>query len=193
MPTPPAGPNPTTLSMRETGSSNCAPASARARHFDTETSHAQPKSTQRTRMALPGSLPGRPGRGRVRPSDGSPDLLVRRMRRRRVEDNRCGDHLAERLGWPVQRVCGGRHCLLRERPECALCRHRRDRHPWQRVAWRRRLQEHRRRQDLDQRGAVGHASYRQDPDPPEQPGYRLCGRARTRLGPEQGARGVSQH
>ena len=74
------------------------------------------------------------------------------------------------------------------RPERHLRRHGRDDDSRQRLARRRRLQVHRRRQDLDEHRPGGDPPHRQDPRPPDEPRHRLRRRARPRLGAEHGAR-----
>ena len=65
---------------------------------------------------------------------------------------------------------------------------RRSEHLAQHLLGRRRLQVHRRRQDVDERRPQGHAPHRPDGDPPEEPRHRLRGGARPPLLRERRAR-----
>ena len=119
---------------------------------------AKPARFARVAMHRPAS---RRPRGRRRRLPGRPDdLLLRRVRRRRVEDHRRRLDLAVHDRRPVHH--GGRRrdrgCAVR--PQRHLRRHRRSVHSQRRVARRRRLPIHRRRQDLDEHGIGRFAPYR---------------------------------
>ena len=100
-------------------------------------------------------------RGRRRRLPGrSDDLLLRGVRRRRVEDHR------RRLDLAVHDRRLSHHGGRRRdrgrtvRPQRHLRRHGRSLHPQRRLARRRRLPLHRRRQDLDEHGIGRFAPYR---------------------------------
>ncbi len=73
-------------------------------------------------------------------------------------------------------------------PRHRLHRHRRVRYPRQHHPGRRRLQVHRRRQDVDAHRPHRHAGHRQDPRPSDQPRPRLRRRVRPSRGAESRSR-----
>ena len=135
------------------------------------------------RMALDRALPGRPrrrGRGRSGARSG---LLHRLDGRRRLEDDRRRRLLGEHLGRLLQARLGRRDRRRGVRPERHLRRHGRGLDPRQRLARRRRLQIHRRGQDLDALRPGGDAPHRQGPRPPARiPTSSTSRRSATRTG-----------
>ncbi len=128
---------------------------------------------------------GRGGGGRSGQSAG---LLLRGLRRGRLEDDRCRRHLGQRLGRPLQdggrRRAGGGALG----PERDLRRDGRDGDPRQRGPRRRGLPLDRRRGDLGTPGAGGDAPHRARPGRSARSGHRLRRGAGARLGAEPGAR-----
>ena len=105
-------------------------------------------STGITGMAVHRAASGRAVRGGggrcLRPDD----LLPRRVRGRRLEDERWRHDLAQCLGRLLHDGGDWRDCRLGVRPERRLCGHGRGDDPRQCLARRRRLQVHRWRQDV---------------------------------------------
>ena len=131
-------------------------------------------------------------RGRRRGRPGGPDdLLLRRVRRRRVEDGRRGHLLAQRLGRLLQQRGGGGHRRGGLGPQRGLRGDGRSQHPGERLRGRRRLQVDRRRPDVGPHGAGGDPPHRPHPRAPQGPGHGVRRRAGPRLWTEQGARGLS--
>ena len=116
-------------------------------------------------------------------------LLLRRGRRRCLEDHRRRRHLEVAVRRHADRLDRGyRDCPVR--PEHHLCRHRRGGAARRHYLRRRRLQVHRRRQDLDQPRARGQPPDRRADRRPEQSGHRAGRSHRPRLRAQHRARRV---
>ena len=121
---------------------------------------------------------------------GRPDHLLGRHRLRRPAQD---DQQRRHLRAPVRQGGDRLHRRRLRRPvgqEHRLGRHRREQPAQLRLLRRRRLQVHRRRQELEEHGAEEDLPDRQDRHPPEEPGHRLRRRPRPALRPERGARPV---
>ncbi|CAA9358559.1 MAG: GH74, partial [uncultured Gemmatimonadaceae bacterium] len=136
--------------------------------------HGRPRHRPRRRPAQPQGLLRGHGRGR--------DL----------EDGQRRHHLLPALrqgeGHLVRRHRGGA-----ERPERDLRRHRRGGLAQLHLARRRRVQEHRRRQDVEARGAARDRGDRPHRRAPHRREHRLRRRPRPHLGAQQGARALQDH
>ena len=141
-------------------------------------------------MAVHRTTEGRPGSGRsgrpVRP-DG---VLLRGRRGRRVEDDGRRHVLGAGQRRLLQHRGGGRPGRERLGPERDLCRDGRVLHPRQCYPRRRRVQVHRRGQDVEARGAGGHAAHRAGPSPSHEPRPGVRRRSRARVRTQRGARGI---
>ena len=119
--------------------------------------------------------------------------VLRRRRRRAVEDDRCRQHLGAGHRRPDQQLLGRRRRGLRVEPRHRVHRHGRVVHPRQHHARRRRLQVHRRGQDLGEGRLRQRRRHLQDPHPPHQPRHRLRRGLRAVLRAERRARRVQEH
>ena len=115
--------------------------------------------------------------GRIAAADRSPSSgvkgrprrgVLRRHRRRSVEDDRRRRDWAPVTDGQITSASVGAVAVSETNPGHRLHRHGRVVHPRQHHAGRRRLQVHRRRQDVDARRLPGRAEHLEDPHPPDQ-------------------------
>ena len=120
-------------------------------------------------------------------------VLLRRRRRRRVEDGRCRHHVDA----DQRRADRDRIDRLDRRgaveSQSRLGRHRQRGDPLERDHRPRRLQVHRRRQDLAVHGPQGLRPDRRHQGPPLQHQHRVAGGARLAVRPERRARHLQDH
>ena len=119
--------------------------------------------------------------------------LLRRDRRRPVEDDRRRRALGERHRRPDQELVGRRGRRLGDRSEHRFHRHGRVVHSRRHPARRRRLQVDRRRQDLDARRFRELRRDLAHPHPSDEPEHRVRRRLREIRRAERGARRLQEH
>ena len=145
------------------------------------------RSVRGARVPDDRALPRRPRHGGHGSAPRSAHVLLRRDRRRRLED----DRRRFELGGPLRQGLPDRLDRRDRRrgvgSERRLRGHRRRADPRQRVARRRRVQVDRRGPHLEKRGTQGHAPDRARARPSEEPRSRLRRGAGAHLGPQRRA------
>ncbi len=134
------------------------------------------------------AVPGRPRHGGHRGSRPAERPLLRRNRRRSLEDDRRRDELGSGLRQGPEDRLRGRGGRRRVGPERRLGRDGRGADPRERLARRRRLALDGRRTDVEERRPDGHAADLGAEGPPEGPRRGVGGGAGKGLGSERGAR-----